>query len=349
MGKSKKRRQAGSNPAAQVKNDRKETPAESSVPKFEIGVKGDEFDRKYTRAAGAKTKTADSLLKNLSKETSAAGYNLLNLAVPALLMLFMALSFALLSREGTPPKLSAKTLGDGSFGREMSAYYKDGLPFGSGIRTFGAAIGLGDAPTETEEEEYPDEDIIPEEPEATEPAVTEATVSQPEITTAPTAENLPTSAPSSETEEVVKPDTFRMYANATLDVRLAPDSDSMIMGYFDLNERVEVVEIGDDGWASIWYNNMIAYVSSELLGETKIRITEATTEETEETTEETEEEVTEPTEVSEEETSPDSEISEETTEATTTAVRYLDPDLSRYMSRQSKMAESTSETGGEEQ
>ena len=84
-------------------------------------------------------------------------------------------------------------------------------------------------------------------------------------------------------------------------------------------------------------------------GETKIRITEATTEETEETTEETEEEVTEPTEVSEEETSPDSEISEETTEATTTAVRYLDPDLSRYMSRQSRMAESTGETGGEEQ
>lgn len=259
----------------------------SEVPKFEIGVKGDEFDLKFTRAANEKTAEADNLLRNLSKETRVFGYNFLNFAVLAVLLLVMALSFAFLSREDAPPKLSAAALADGSYTANLSKFYKDSLPLGDKIRTLGARLGFCDMP---KPEEAPPE---PEEPET--PPATEAST-EPTETTLPPTSDLPTSAPITEPEEVVAPDTFRMFANATANIRLAPDPDSMIMGYFAINEEVDVIRL-DDGWAEIWYNGMTAYVSAEYLGESTVIITEATTEPT---TEETEPE-TEPTE----ETTPD--------------------------------------------
>lgn len=337
-----------------AKNKRRKKPAASSkvlasesTPKFEIGVKGDEFDLKFSRAASQKTGGADTLLRNLSKETGISGYNLLNFAVLTLTVLFFSLSFALLSRSGEFPKLNLSTLLDGSFTSNFGEYYNDTLPFKYTLNSIGARFGFCDMP---EIPDVSDSDEIPEEPdniqtEPTAPPEPPMTTSETEATTAPTSESA-TSAPISEPEPVTEPETFTMYANATLNIRLSPDSDSMIMGYFELNEKVPVIEILDDGWASIWYNGMVAYVSADLLGETKLVTTKATT--TEPQTEETTEETTlppEPTEDSEVETEPTEESSE-----TVTHSIYMTPEYSAYLARESRLAEEaarTSETEAE--
>ena len=257
----KKRRKK--NPAAAV-----EAKPSPSVPKFEIGVKGDEFDLKYTRAAAAKTSDADSLLRGLSKETRISGYNLLNFAVLLLVIIALALSFAFLSRGDKPPKLSAASLFNGDYTAELSEYYKDALPLGRAFRTLGAYLGLGEMP-EPEPPE-PDDSFIPEPPPVTTAATT---VTEPPVTTAPPETTPPPTTPAPETTTVMTepPETHTMYASRTAEIRLLPDENSMIMGYFSRNDEVEVIETGDDGWASIWYNGLVAYVSSDDLAERKTR------------------------------------------------------------------------------
>ena len=257
----KKRRKK--NPAAAV-----EAKPSPSVPKFEIGVKGDEFDLKYTRAAAAKTSDADSLLRGLSKETRISGYNLLNFAVLLLVIIALALSFAFLSRGDKPPKLSAASLFNGDYTAELSEYYKDTLPLGRAFRTLGAYLGLGEMP-EPEPPE-PDDSYIPEPPPVTTAATT---VTEPPVTTAPPETTPPPTTPAPETTTVMTepPETHTMYASRTAEIRLLPDENSMIMGYFSRNDEVEVIETGDDGWASIWYNGLVAYVSSDDLAERKTR------------------------------------------------------------------------------
>lgn len=293
----------------QVVNTQVEEAAVSTVPKFEIGVKGDEFDVKFTRAAAAKTAGADNLLRNLSKETRLSTYNFWNFAVLVLIFLLMTMSFALLSRGGDAPDFSTQALSDGSYAAELSKYYKDTLPFGRVLRTLGAYLGFGDMPEPKAEE--PPEDPLP--PDA--PAVTQPTA----VTTAPTTSGAPTSAPITELTEMTVPDTYIMYATATVNVRARPDFDSMIMGYFNKNEEVEVIEIGSDGWAKIWYNGMPAYVSADYLKEKKVvttRETRHTTEATEETTEETDE-ITSVSDVTEDvTTTPEETAAEETTTVT---------------------------------
>ena len=257
----KKRRKK--NPAAAV-----EAKPSPSVPKFEIGVKGDEFDLKYTRAAAAKTSDADSLLRGLSKETRISGYNLLNFAVLMFVIIALALSFAFLSRGDKPPKLSAASLFNGDYTAELSEYYKDTLPLGRAFRTLGAYLGLGEMP-EPEPPE-PDDSFIPEPPPVTTAATT---VTEPPVTTAPPETTPPPTTPTPETTTVMTepPETHIMYASRTAEIRLLPDENSMIMGYFSRNDEVEVIETGDDGWASIWYNGLVAYVSSDDLAEKKTR------------------------------------------------------------------------------
>ena len=303
--------------------------AESLVPKFEIGVKGDEFDLKYTRAAAEKTAGADSLLRSLSKESRAAEFNLINFAVLALLILLAALSFAFLSREDTPPKFKASALFSGEYTARLTEYYNGSLPFGDGLRAIGARLGFCEKADKTPEPEPDDSgnNVV-------EPPVTVST--EPAVTTAPPTEtDAPTSAPSVETTEMTEPDTYRMYAGDTLNVCLEPNAGSMIMGYFDINEEVNVIEVRDDGFAAIWYNGMVAYVNAANLSEKKVRITVATTEEeiivTEEETEETSPEETEPVD------------SETETEAEVTTTRpnlaIMDPAVSRYLEMSRKAAE----------
>lgn len=293
----------------QAVNTQVEEAVVSSVPKFEIGVKGDEFDVKFTRAAAAKTARADNLLRSLSKETRLSTYNFWNFAVLVLIFLLMAMSFALLSRGGDAPEFSTQSLSDGSYTAELSEYYKDTLPFGRVLRTLGAYLGFGDMPEPKAEE--PPEEPLP----SDDPAVTQPTA----VTTAPTTSEAPTSAPITEQTEMTVPDTYIMYAADTVNVRAQPDIDSMIMGYFNRNEEVEVIEIGSDGWAKIWYNGMPAYVSADYLKDEKVvttRATRHTTEATEESTDETGDVTTAPDTTDEVTTSPEETTAEETTTVT---------------------------------
>ena len=310
----KKRRKK--NPAAAV-----EAKPSPSVPKFEIGVKGDEFDLKYTRAAAAKTSDADSLLRGLSKETRISGYNLLNFAVLLLVMTALALSFAFLSRGDKPPKLSAASLFNGDYTAELSEYYKDALPLGRAFRTLGAYLGLGEMP-EPEPPE-PDDSFIPEPPPVTTAATT---VTEPPVTTAQPETTPPPTTPAPETTTVMTepPETHTMYASRTAEIRLLPDENSMIMGYFSRNDEVEVIETGDDGWASIWYNGLVAYVSSDDLAEKKTRSRSTTVTDPPETEPPvtTADETTAPPET-EAATEPTAEAaSSTTTEATTSETTY---------------------------
>lgn len=292
-----------------------------SVPKFELGVKGDEFDLKFTRAVAEKTSKADSLLRSLSRETRVSGFNLLNFAVIVIVMLMLSLSFALLSRSDDAPKLTAAAFFDGSYTAELTEYYSRTLPFGRALRTLGAYLGFCEMPAPLPNDEIP-EDIIPDEP-----VVTEQTDLP--VTTAPTTATVPTSAPITEQQVTEPPETHTMYAKATANVRLLPDNDSMIMGYFSVNEEVEVINLRSDGWATIWYNDMVAYVSSDLLGETTTATTRrkrsTTTEEIEEVI--TEEITTVPEETEPETTVPEETEPEETTSATTvyTGPYYVPP------------------------
>lgn len=305
------------------------------VPKFEIGVKGDEFDIKYTEAARRESEKAEKLFLGISRESSKMTADLLSFAVLGLTLILMALSFAFLSHAESLPKIRAEKLADGSYFESVRSYYSEYLPFGDRLRSLGSALGLYDyVPKEPEPE--------PEEPPAelpAEPVVT--TVNEPEVTTAPPTTAAPaTVVPETETTPYTEPpETFRMYANTTANIRLRPDHDSMIMGYFYTNERVEVIEISEDGWASIWYGGTVMYVRADNLSERRTVVTaEAVT--TEETTEP---EVTTEEETTEEETTAETTAvsfdEEETTEATTAQTRppvAVDPEMSAYLARQSR-------------
>lgn len=288
--------------------------APATVPEFEIGKKGDEFDRKYTRAAAASKSKADALLRNLSKETRAAEYNLINAAVLVLTLIVLAMSFAFLSRSGDAPKMRLSTLSDGSYTAQLSEYYRDTLPFGRELKSVWAFLGFTEMPEDTLGEPLdPDEPVEPDMPD--DPSVTD-TPTLPAVTTAPSTDEAPTSAPITEPSETTIPETKTMYVRNAVNIRMQPNTDSMIMGYYDINDEVEVIELRSDGWAEVLYNGIVAYISSDFLGEETIATTKATRRTTTEpTTEETTEEITTtPEETSEENTTVSEEI---TTEATT--------------------------------
>lgn len=302
MAKKKRRKQQPQGRQARPKQPVSQ-PVERAVPKFEIGVKGDEFDIAYTRAAAAEKQKVDALMAGFSRQSRKNGLNLLNFAILSLLILLMASSFAFLSRSGNAPALRAEKLANGSYLSELSEYYNSTLPFGRALRTLGAALGFGDTPEPEAETEEP---TVPDEPEPpAEPAVTTA-ATEPEVTTTvPATTETPTSAPITEETEATEPETHTMYANATVNIRLEPSVDSMIMGYFNINEPIEVVALRTDGWAMIWYNGMYVYVHSDYLGKETVRTTRKTTAATTTTTEAAAEEITTVPEDAEPETTPD--------------------------------------------
>lgn len=339
----KKRKNRAPSPAQEAV---KSVPA--AVPKFEIGKKGDEFDRKYTRAASASKSRADALLRSLSKETRAAEYNLINAAVLVLTLIVLSMSFAFLSRSGEAPKMRISALLDGSYTAQLGEYYRETLPFGKELKSAWAFLGFSEMPEEVPEEPLdPDEPVEPDIPD--DPAVTDTPI-EPAVTTAPSTAEAPTSAPITEPAETTLPDTRTMYARAAVNIRMQPNTDSMIMGYYDVNEEVEVIELRSDGWAEVLYNGIVAYISSDFLGEETIATTKATHRTTTEpTTEETSEEVTTVPEETSEETSEENTTVPDETEAETTTKRTIDPELSRYLERQSilesrRLASSMQET-----
>ncbi|MCD7784445.1 MAG: SH3 domain-containing protein [Oscillospiraceae bacterium] len=283
------------------------TPEEKTAPKFEIGQKGDDFDISYSRAVRNANADADELLTDLSQEQGADRYNFIGFAIPVLVLLFFAISFILINRsdfsEVHTVKLSTNTVMDGSYLESLTEAYNTTLPFGDGLSDMGELLGF--APKTEDEEEEPVEDEVEDPVEVEEPEVTE-----PVVTTVATTTEVITIATTEATEEEV-PDTYVMYAAGTLNIRLEPSSDAMMLGYFSVNSEVDVIEIRDDGWAEIYYSGIHAYVDADYLSENKVVVTTTTEATTEATTEETTEEVTT--------------VPEETTEVTTTTEETTEP------------------------
>ncbi|MCD7823196.1 MAG: SH3 domain-containing protein [Oscillospiraceae bacterium] len=288
---------------------------EANAPEFEIGQKGDEFDISYSRAVRNANADTDELLSDLSQEQGADRYNFLGFAIPVLVLLFFAISFILINRsdfsEVHTVKLSTSTVMDGSYLSSLTEAYNTTLPFGDGLSEMGELLGLAPKTDDEEEEEEP----VEEEPavEVEEPVVTE-----PAVTTVVTTTEIITTATTEVTEEEI-PDTYVMYASGTLNIRLEPSSEAMILGYFSINNEVNVIEIREDGWAEIYYSGIRAYVDADYLSEDKVVVTTTTEATTEVTTTEATTEAT--TTVPEETTEETTTTTEETTSATTTT-RY---------------------------
>lgn len=259
----------------------------SSVPKFEIGVKGDDFDLKYRRAYAEKTAEADRLLSDLSRESKADKYNFLSFAMPAVLVIIIALSLSIVSRgdieeaiEAVP--FSAENIISGRYAANLNKVYESTTPFGGVIDKIAAALGFCPKPPEEEP------DILPEAPEndpddvdvpvvttqmtsdETPTATVSETATEPTVTTVPTTQE-PTLPTPEETTEPEIYETTIMYASATLNIRFGPTTSDAILGYYNKGDEVEVIVIRDDGWAEVLFNDFKAYCSSDYLSEERIK------------------------------------------------------------------------------
>lgn len=293
-----------SDPEAKSNNPKdNESETRETKPSFEIGVKGDEFERRYRRAAMKSSASADRLLNSLSRESSADKYNFLGFAIPALLILITALSLTIISRGDIEERLnvkpSPKTIINGEYFKNLNEVYEQTVPFKDGAVKLCAALGLCEAPpAEPDEEPAPNDNPTVPEPDATpEPEVTAPT--QPPVTTAPPETTSPTTVQTEETEPESY-ETYIMYANATLNIRLGPSTEDAILGYFVQNDPIEVISIRSDGWAEILYNGIKAYAYSEYMSDSEVEVTttrrrsrsDATTTEPEETAQNEDGEIT---------------------------------------------------------
>lgn len=250
--------------------------AEQATPAFEIGKKGDEFDLAYTRAAKEKTADTDKLLYDLSRESAADKFNFTDVILPFIVIFFAALTFMALSRDDVDELMNVSfnkgTLLDGSYTAMLDEVYIETLPLGDNIKYIGSLLGFGHVESEAdelpEEEILPEDEEIPEQPDVTEPVITTTE----EVTTVPETVTTPET-----TTEYIPPETYVMYAGATVNIRLEPSTSGAILGYFVINEEVDVIEIDSSDWARILYNDMEAYVYAEYLSEDLIVTTVTTT------------------------------------------------------------------------
>lgn len=255
------------------------------VPNQGIAADGDDFDKKYRRAVVEPSFSANRLLSSLSRESKADKYNFLGAFVPAVLIIILALSFVFISRgdieELFEVKLSGKTILDGSYTQSLNLVYESTLPFSDSIKKAGAILGFCEKPAVQDNtlsetpDDTPNEEPITQPSEAAEPEVTipAATVTEPpEITTTPAETEEITPATTAETEPEVY-DTYIMYASATLNVRFGPSTEDAILGYYNQNDPVEVIEIMEDGWAAVLFDGHKAYAHSNYLSEKKVEVT----------------------------------------------------------------------------
>lgn len=255
-----------------------EPEARAAKPSFEIGAKGDEFERRYRRAAMKSSAQADRLLNSLSRESSADKYNFLGFAIPALLILIIALSLTIISRGDIEEQLnvqpSVRTVVNGEYFKNLNEVYEQTIPFEDGAVKLCAALGLCEAPTVPDEEPAPGNiSTIPEPDVTPEPEVTQQTEpTASAVTTVPPETEPPPTVQTEETEPQSY-ETHTMYANATLNIRLGPSTDDAILGYFAQNDPVEVIVIRSDGWAEILYNDTKAYAYAEYLSDSEVEVT----------------------------------------------------------------------------
>lgn len=280
-----------------INADTVETKSEvKAVPSFEIGKKGDEFDLAYTKALREKTADTDKLLYDLSRESATDKFNFTDIVLPFVLIFFASLTFIAVSRGDIEDMFTVSfnkdTLLDGSYTEMLDSVYTETLPFADNIKYAGSLFGFGYYEWEPEPPEE-DDDIIPDTEIPVEPEVTDQV-----ITTTEEVTTLPETVTTPETSETeyIPPETYVMYACATVNIRLDPSPSGAILGYFVINEQVDVIEIEQSGWARILYNDMQAYVYEEYLSSeltvTTAKTTTVTTTVSETTPETQEEEIT---------------------------------------------------------
>lgn len=248
-----------------------------------FGSEDDDFDKKYRRAVARTDIPANRLLNDLSRESKADRYNFMGAFIPIILIIILSLSFVFISRgdieELFDVKFSAQTIIDGSYLRSLNTVYESTLPFSDGIKTLGAMLGFCEKPIQPNglPSETPEADSLPEQNQPADPAPLPAntldlTVSEPEVTTTPAATEEATPATTEETEPEVY-DTYTMYASATLNVRFGPSTEDAILGYYNQNDPVEVIEIMDNGWASVLFDGHKAFAHGDYLSKKKVEVT----------------------------------------------------------------------------
>lgn len=241
---------------------------------FELGVKGDEFERKYRRAAMSSSVPADRLLNSLSRESSADKYNFLGFAIPALIIVITALSLTVISRGDIEERLnvqpSLKTVVNGEYFKNLNEVYEQTVPFKDAAARLCASLGLCEAPAEPDKP-VPDEEPVPPSPDFSAEQVVTKTA-EPVATAAPSETEPPVTVQTEETEPESY-ETYTMYAGATLNIRFGPSTDDAILGYFIQNDPIDVITIREDGWAEILYNGMKAYAYSEYMSDSEVKTT----------------------------------------------------------------------------
>ncbi len=262
---SKKPKQAASSAPAKKQTEER---TEKSIPQFEMGVKGDDFDRAYTRAAKEATADTDRLLYTLSRESRADKFNLLELLIPFIIILFASLTFAVLSRGELEDifdvKLSAGSLADGSYTQMLDRVYSDTLPYGDRLSAVGSLFGFGEGKMPLPDTEEPDAEQppvdIPDEPVVTQPVVTEPAVTT--TTEATTTEATTTEETTTQAEELK---TYPAYANSSVNIRSLPSTDGERLGHLDVGDEILVVAMLENGWYEVIYNSGRAYAFGDYL------------------------------------------------------------------------------------
>lgn len=259
-----------------AKKYKKPTPVENrepaqEIPKFEIGVKGDDFDKAYSAAVKNATADTDKLLKTLSREQQAEKFNFLSAILPFILTVIIAFGFIGLSRgdmEGVfDTKLSLTSILDGSYTEMLDRVYNETLPYGDYLEYAASLFSFGsaDKPVNVPVEELPEEDT---------PSVTEPTVTEPVVTTAETTTTeittVTTTTEATTTEATTTPMLMLAVVNEAVNVRTEPSTDGDRLGQLRPGDEVEVMEILDNGWYRIVYNGGIAYAYGEYMTVTEM-------------------------------------------------------------------------------
>ena len=135
------------------------------------------------------------------------------------------------------------------------------------------------APEQTEEETTPPTEIVEPTPEATAEPVEEATT-EPETETTETVTPEPTEEPTPEPQAIYTytdmSDT--MYAQQTVNVRDLPDTSGNKIGSLSTNDEITISgQCNETSWYRFEYNGSVAYVSNKYVGENKVEIQQAPT------------------------------------------------------------------------
>ena len=266
----------------------------------------------------------DVFLSGLSKEARSGAYDFLDFAVIASIVLILGISFLVIKRDSdtVAPKITVQKIISGEYLRDVSKYYSESLPLKSELAMLGnffdgfEAVDFG----------FGKKDSYTPTPPASTSASTSATTTVSETTATVTSSEIPT--------ETEIPETFIMYATASVNVRIGEGPEFPIIGYLSRGDEVEVVENLPSGWSKILYRGDEAYVSTEYLSDepasTQAPVwTTADTEPTEEETslpEDTSSDISEDTSDSsqdETEVSEDTTVSQTEQTTTTTTVQII--------------------------